>query len=210
MAINYPLALPSYDELQSVSFTRVPVQATSLNRETRARDVFVHEGDSWRLEAAVSARTIERADKWIDWLMKLDGFVGTFLMGDPLRMVSPVPTLGAPVVAGDGQLGTELVTSGWTPSQALVLKSGQNIQIGTGIEARLYRVVEDVASDASGIATINLRPRVALAVMDQAVIRLDNPEGLFRLTSSSLAGWTESRRRETSGLRFSAESVHAA
>ncbi|MDF1627037.1 MAG: hypothetical protein P1U84_12205 [Parvibaculaceae bacterium] len=210
MAIIYPLALPSYDELPSVSFTRAPVQASAINRETRARDVFVHEGDTWRLEAVISARSIERADKWIDWLMRLDGFVGTFLMGDPFRMVSPVPTIGAPVIAGGGQLGTEIVTGGWAPSEALVLKSGQNIQIGSGLEARLYRVVEDAASDAGGFATVNLRPRVGVATADLTPIQMNGAEGLFRLTSSNLAAWTESRRRETSGLRFTAESVHAA
>lgn len=70
---------------------------------------------------------------------------------------------GAPVVAGADQSGETLVTSGWTPDTAGILRGGDVIRVA-GLMP-VYQVAEDVDSDATGRATLLIAPPIASGVV---------------------------------------------
>jgi hypothetical protein len=69
------------------------------------------------------------------------------------------------------------------------LKAGDYIQLGTGATSRLYKVLEDVNSNGSGQATLNLWPDLRSSPANDATVVVSNAKGLFRLAQND-ASWT--------------------
>jgi hypothetical protein len=90
------------------------------------------------------------------------------------------PLGGTPVVAGAGQTGSTLATSGWTAAAAARLKKGDVFTIA-GVNAvnpqtrqstgqlRQFVVTADVSSDASGLASIPIYPAIVTSGAFQTV-----------------------------------------
>ena len=101
------------------------------------------------------------------------------MMGNPATSEPRGTVSGTPLV--DTTLGVNvgkyLVTKGWTPSSLGVLKAGDEIQI----EYQLYKVLEDVDSDASGNATITIFPFLRKEYADDTSIITSSPKGIFRM-----------------------------
>ena len=62
-------------------------------------------------------------------------------------------------------------------------------------------IVEDIASDGSGNATLKVEPTLKVALSNDATISYTNPKGVFRMTSNEL-GWSADRI-STYGISFS-------
>lgn len=119
--------------------------------------------------------------------MRLRGRFGTFLLGDPLGATprgSAATAPGTPLVNGADQTGDELVIDGIPTSGDDYLKAGDYIQLGSGATARLYKVLEDVAIDGSGGATLNIWPALRSSPADDATVTVSNAKGVFRLASN--------------------------
>lgn len=120
-----------------------------------------------------------------------DGVSGVYLWGAQLEEGAEPGTYakttiaGTPVVSGAGQTGEALDTSGWTASQNGVLKAGDLIQLGSGGSTRLHRVLADVDSDASGLATIDIWPRLRASPADGSTVVTANAAGLWRLSDDA-------------------------
>ena len=82
---------------------------------------------------------------------------------------------------GASQTGLILNTKGWPVSTNGVLLAGDYLQIGTGATSRLYKTLNDVDTDAGGLATLDNWPRLRESPADSATITLTNPGGVFRL-----------------------------
>jgi hypothetical protein len=98
--------------------------------------------------------TETRADEIKSFLNKLRGQLNTFELGDPDYTGAKGIATGAPVVSGAGQAGATLLTSGWTASQTGILKDGDYFKVN----GELKRMVQDVNSDSSGVATLVFEP----------------------------------------------------
>ncbi len=70
---------------------------------------------------------------------------------------------------------------GWSNDTTDVLKRGDWLQIGTGSSTHLHKVVQDVAPDISGNATLEIWPRLRSAPADNAAIVISSAKGLWRL-----------------------------
>jgi hypothetical protein len=173
-----------------VSWSHAVVAAASTSPFTLSQQIYEHPGDL--LECTVKFPIANRANASIviAWLMALRGIVGTFLLG-PVNATAPrgVAT-GTPLVNGAAQTGLALITDGWSNSITGILKAGDWVQVGTGASARLYPVAQDVNSNGSGQATLDLGVRLRSSPADNAAIVTANPVGLFRRAENKFS-WSE-------------------
>lgn len=131
--------------------------------------------------ATLPPLTQDEADAWISALMQCQGMTNAFMLGDPLKSTPRGNPQGAPAVDTSQAMaaGTNsLYTYGWIASQTGLLLPGDYIQIGY----RLYRVIDQVNSDANGKATLNIWP--SLREVPSGAIVTQNAKGIFRLAAN--------------------------
>lgn len=185
MAISYPLSLPSvnpkYSRVELRAASAVGISTSPFTFESQRQE---YAGMHW--DASITQPAMVRADaeEWIAFLLKLNGPVGTFLLGDPLG-TSPrgsASSPGTPKVNGGGQTGQSLNTKDWTADATGILLAGDYLQIGN----RLYKNLNDVDADASGLATLDIWPRLRESPSDNDSILTNSTVGLFRLVNPEL------------------------
>ena len=184
MAITYPVSFPSSIGLANINIRARTVVGISSSPFTGQQQVYKHQGQWW--EAEVSLPPMKRADaeQVVAFLLKMNGVYGTFLLGDKANPATRGVGTGTPLVNGASQTGDELITDGWTADTTGILKAGDWIQLGSGSSTRLYKVLDDVNSDGSGNATINIFPSLRSSPDDDATITVSNTQGLWRLASN--------------------------
>jgi len=192
MAETYPLTFPTQTGVAAVEFTATDVVSVSQSPFTFSQQVVRHAGARW--SATISIPPVKRSDSeyWNSFLLRLRGQFGTFLLGDPNGATprgSAASAAGTPVVNGASQTGNELAIDGLPASATGYLKAGDYIQLGSAASARLYKVLEDVDSNASGQATLNLWPDLRSSPADGAAVVVSNAKGVFRLSNNE-AVWT--------------------
>lgn len=187
MAISYPLSLPSNRQISRVRLNAIDVVGVVQSPFTASQQVYRYQGQYWEADITLRPMDREEAEYWISFLLKLNGQYGTFLLGDPNGATPRGVATGTPLVKGAGQTGNELLTDGWTSGITGIMKAGDYIQLGTGSNARLYKVLDDVNSDGSGNATLTLYPDLRSAPSDNSAIIVNNAKGNFRLNSSQTA-----------------------
>lgn len=149
-------------------------------------------GEQWVMSFQMVPMTQRAiASEWIAFGLKLQGTYNQFLMGDPSAKTPRGIATGTPLVNGLNQTGNTLVTDGWTPSQTGIMKAGDYIQIGTGVDAQLYMVTADANSDGSGNANLSIEPSLRTSPANNAAIIVTEPKGLFRLVDNSFS-WSVS------------------
>jgi hypothetical protein len=183
MAISYPLALPTSIGIANITLSANNAVAISQSPFTFQQQVVQHPGQRWSASITIPPVRRDLAEPWNAFLLALDGPVGTFLLGDPNAKAPQGVGTGSPRVNGGSQTGSSLVIDGATPSTTDWLKAGDYIQIGTGTNSRLYKVLEDADSDVDGNVTLSIWPKLRSSPSDNAIIRVNNTVGKFRLTS---------------------------
>ena len=181
MPISYPLSLPSTN-LARVTVSSSSAVAISRSPFSFAAQVQQFNGQLWNAEVTLPPLARADAEPWIAFLLKLNGQQGTFLLGDPAGKTPRGTATGTPLVNGASQTGQSLVTDGWTISVTNILRAGDYIQIGQ----RLYKVLNDVNSNGSGQATLDIWPRLRESPSDNASIVTASCVGLFRLASNAV------------------------
>jgi hypothetical protein len=140
--------------------------------------VFEYDGSAWGIEVGFDPMTREEFAPWSAFLSKLRGQVGTFYYGDRLQKTILGAGGGTPQVNGAGQTEYSLSSKLW-PNSTLVLKAGDIFSINN----RLYKSLTDVTSNGSGIATIEVWPRLKSHANNTPLI-LSEPKGIFRMQST--------------------------
>lgn len=192
MAETYPLAFPTQTGVARVEITATDVVSINQSPFTLSQQVVRHAGARWSAMIAIPPVKREDSEYWNAFLLRLRGQFGTFLLGDPNAATprgSAASAAGTPVVNGASQTGNNLNIDGLPASATGYLKAGDYIQLGSGSTARLYKVLEDVNSNASGEATLNLWPDLRSSPADGATVVVSNAKGLFRLESND-ATWS--------------------
>ena len=200
---NY--ALPSHTGIQSAVFRMASRNAISTSPFTFAQQVISHQGQRWEVDVTLPPMKHADARIWLAWLAKLDGALNTFNLGDPLGATPQGSAGGAPLVAGANQTGSSLNVDGCSASQTNWLKAGDYIQLGTAGSAKLHMVTDNVNTNGSGAATINVWPAIRVAPSDNASVILTNTVGTFRL-SSDMSTWSADQA-SIYGIQFSGVGV---
>lgn len=182
MSISYPLTLPTTKSPAKVTLSFASAVALSQSQFSFAQQVQQFDGMAWLAE--ISYPPMTRADGAADmmaFLLKLNGRQGTFLLGDQTAGTPRGAATGTPLVNGANQTGQSLVTDGWTNSTTNILRAGDYISIGQ----RMYFILNDVNSNGSGQATLDVWPQIRDLPGDNSPIVTANCKALFRLASNA-------------------------
>lgn len=205
MSITYPLALPTSIGIGEVTFTAANVTSSSTSPFTFKEQVFQWPGQRWEVSVAIPPCKKDLAEEWVAFLMSLKGRVGTFTLGDP----NNTTTRGAAtsladtiLVNGASQTGGSVAIDGLTPNTTDYFKAGDYIQIYTGADTQLYKVLTDTDSDGSGEATVDIWPDLRGSPADNQPVITENTVGVFRLSSPNTS-WSISNI-SSYGIEFNA------
>ena len=185
MAITEPFAHPATG-IRSIIWAPEAVVAMTESVFTLRQQVQAHEGQRWVFTVNLTKLSGDTAEEWRGFFLKCNGRERTFLLGDPSRTTARGAATGTPLVKGASQTGVELVTDGWTTGVTGILKAGDYIQLGSGGAARLHQIVQDVDSDGSGNATLDIWPRLRVSPADNDPIVVAGCQGVFRLASNQM------------------------
>jgi len=200
---NY--TLPTNIGFARFNLTRASRNAVSESPFTFAQQVLTYPGQRWVADVTLPPLDRTDVDVWRSFFVKLNGREHTFNMGDPLSKTAKGSAGGTPLVNGGSQTGKNLVVDGAAASQTRWLLAGDYIQLGTGGNARLYMVTDDVNTNGSGEATIPIWPDIQITPADNDPVVVSNTVGTFRLTSDDMTFETNSN--SFSNLSFNAVSV---
>lgn len=185
MAISYPVTFPAIG-IRSMNIRARTVVGINTSPFTGQQQVYKHQGEWWEAEVTLPPMKRATAEQVAAFLIKMKGQYGTFLLGDPANTSPRGVGTGTPLVNGASQTGSSLVTDGWTVSTTGILKAGDWIQLGSGATTTLHKVLDDVNSDGSGNATIEIFPSLRSSPSDDAAITVSSPKGIWRLASNTM------------------------
>lgn len=183
MTITYPIT-PPVDIASAIRLTPVTVVAQNTSPFTLQQEVFEHQGQMWMATIQLPPLEQDQGEKWASFLMQLNGIQGTFLLGDPVGQSARGTPTGTPVVDGAGQQRAKVLnTRGWTPDTE-IFKAGDYIQLDG---YRLHKVLADTVSDGSGLASLDIFPRIRDVLIDGAAITVSNTVGIFRMSKNDMS-----------------------
>lgn len=185
MAITYPLTLPA-GGFRNFSFTRRNATYRDESPFSFASDTQDWGGRAWSVSVETAPLSSAQGRAWEAFFSALKGPYGTFLMGDPCAATPAGSAGGTPLVAGGAQTGESLDIDGATISQTGWLLAGDFIQLGTGSSAELYQVVNDVDTNGSGAATIDIWPSLRTSPSNNASVIVTNTVGVFSLVDHQI------------------------
>lgn len=177
MAITYPLVLPTVKCAMTVEFRAINAVAIDQSRFDFSQSVHHWGGEMWQADITLPPMDRADAEQWNAFLTSLRGQFGTFLMGDPRGKV-PRGTASGVTITGAVEASSVSVTMTGT------LLAGDYIQLGTGLDATLHKVL----ADQSGNGTLEIWPALRKARTSVSAT-VSDAKGLFRLSTNDI-GWT--------------------
>jgi hypothetical protein len=181
MPIVYPLpALPASPTFRFLSFTPVTIVGVSPSLFTGKEQVFVWQGQWWRVSGQLPPMNGNDADAWVSWKLSLNGRQGTFYLSDVSRRTSRGNPVGYQVGAGAVANSTTLPLQAGTG--AFVVADW--LSVGD----RLHKVTKVNAG------SVDVWPRLRSAYAQGTVVVTTNAAGLFRLASNDMAWDVDSAR----------------
>ena len=127
-------------EINSFSPTLVSV-SHSLVRQTRS-----HGGHSWHFKLKFPAMDRDSLAPIFAFMAKQAGRLESFEYSDPYHLTPRGIATGTPLVKGADQVGSSIITDGWTASQTGIMKAGDFILFAG--HSKVYMVTADANSDA--------------------------------------------------------------
>lgn len=188
MSVPPLVDLPTSACASSVIMTLTRVVGMTVSPFTLEDQTFKWQGEAWSIDFSLPPFTSRAvASDWITFGAKMEGIYGRFLMGDPSARLPRGVASGSPQVDGNNQTGNALLVKGFTPNINGILLKGDYIQLGTGVNSRLHMVVDDVNSDVSGNAVLNIVPALRLSPTTNDPVIVSNARGIFRLVDNSFS-----------------------
>lgn len=190
MAITYPLLLPTTIGIAQIELTAVNAVALSRSPFTFDSQVHAYSGQMWQADISLPPVHKELAESWVTFLLSLRGQYGTFLLGDP-NNAAPRGTanlgVGTPVVDGTQSITDTVSISGLPSNRQNYLYAGDYVQFGSGSTATLHKVLTNVSTTNGGKATLDLWPKTRRTLNNSEAVTINNPKGLFRLSSNQIS-----------------------
>jgi hypothetical protein len=153
-----------------------------------AQQTYDFGGERWEIDVTMPAMRRKVAESFIAQMAKLNGRSGTFLIGD-YDGQKPMGSAAAGVTAvGGTQRTNTLQIAGLGLNMVGALMPGDYLQLGAGATARLYKNLDQVNSDGSGSATINVWPKLRSTPNAGDPIITTGAKGVFRLAAPF--GWS--------------------
>ena len=177
----YPITLPVDDGIASMSLSMLDVSQRSESPFTLQRGQIIdYAASQWGLTITIPPVGRDVAQKWLSFLAKLRGTIGTFQCPvpghiDPLGAAREVP--GIPRVNGAGQTGFDILIDGVPSSTYEYLAEGDFIQIGT----RQHMVTERANTNSAGAVRLYDWQEIQGEHHDNTHVLVQNGMGVFQL-----------------------------
>jgi len=186
MAISYPLALPTHTGIAQIELRATNAVAYSRSPFTFAGQAHAYAGKAWQADVTLPSMKREDAERWVAWLISLKGQLGTFYLGDPAATTPLGSARDTDTILVDGAVssGDTIAIDSAPASQTDYLKAGDYMEIGTGVNRQLFKVLNDVDTDGTGSATVDVWPNVRTSIADDAAVTVQSAKGIFRLASN--------------------------
>ena len=202
-APTYPLSVPTSPYYSKSSWALQRKTAISVSPFSGAQQVFEYDYALWTVSLTLPPMKRSDAANWQSFILKLHGRKGTFLLGDPdartpRGTISGSVTLGANIAVGDFTISISTSQN----SLANAFRAGDYIQLGSAGTSKLHMIVDDVNTDSSGDANINIEPAIKTAVTSGNTVVYNNPKGLFRMQNPQI-DW-DADEVSNYGISFSA------
>lgn len=188
MTISYPLSLPNESHIMEMAMSEISGVYTSKSPLSHAQQAVFYQGSQlWLCEVTLTPLNESEAKDWLGFFSQLKGSYGYFHMGHPLHNTPRGSWAGSTIrVNGANQEGAELSIDGGNASETGFAKAGDFIQLGSGSTQRLYKVLQDADTNASGEVTLDIFPDLREAPTDNQVITTSDAKGTWRMISSPL------------------------
>lgn len=186
--VTFPLAFPTITGIDSIVLRTRTIVGKTLSPFTFQEQVQVHQGQRWEGSIKLPAMKRASAEEWIAFLLSLNGAEGTLLVGDPNGSIargSASITPGAPEIFGAAQTGNQVDIDGVPASAVGYLLAGDYIQIGSGVNSHLHKVLQDTDSDSTGLIQPFIWPKLRGSPNDNSVVLVEDTVGTFRLASNT-------------------------
>lgn len=196
VSYNYPLTPPATPGPQDFTLAMQNVIGEAVSPFTLNQQEQQWPGQMFTLEFTAPPMLAAQAEAWVGFLGALFGKYGTFLMGDYNRPTPQGPMSGSPVVNGANPSGlNQLLVRGAAASITNWAVAGDYIQVtASGQPQRLYKVLQNASTDATGKVTLNVFPNIREALSDGTAIVTANCAGTFRLQENTVT-WKIDRDR---------------
>lgn len=193
--------LPTSPGIRAVTITQNSTVGASESPFTGQMQTQEWSRQFWQAQVTLPRMTRAQAANWIAGLVSLRGMAGTFMLGDPAGKTPRGAALGTPLVSGNANGGSSILTKGWTPNTANVLLRADWMQI----ENHLYMILSDENADGAGVASFDIWPDLQTTPQDGTPIIVSSAQGIFRLAGNQTS-W-DIDEAITVGLQFNAMSV---
>ena len=186
MAISYPLDMPTVTGIATIEMRAINAVAYSRSPFTFSGQVHAYAGQMWQADVSLPPMRRGDAEVWLSWLVSLKGQLGTFKLGDPLGCMPRGSARDADTILVDGAVssGGSIGINSAPTSRANYLMAGDYIQIGAGVNQQLFKVLNNVSTDGSGAATVDVWPNVRTTITNATSVKVQDTTGLFRLSSN--------------------------
>jgi len=156
----------------------------------------------WAFTVTTGVIKRDLVPEWEAFIQRLRGMVNRARCWDWRREVPLGVATGNPVVLASA-LGATVLTQGWTPNTAGILRAGSWVGVG----GELKRLSQTANSDSQGRATLAFEPPLRNAPSVNSALVLVKPTALFILTSERPSMKQDGAR--ATGTTYSFEEVMA-
>lgn len=186
----YPLTPPQIAGIgpQDFSLGMVNVVGETVSPFTLGQQEQLWPGSMFTIDFTLPPMLLAQAEQWVSFLGLLYGKFGTFLMGDYNRLTPQGLMNGTPVVNGSNFNGSnQLLVRGAPALVGNWAVAGDYIQAtaaGGSMPQRIYKILANAGSDASGHVTLQIFPNIRESLTDGVTIVTTNCAGTFRLSDN--------------------------
>lgn len=180
---DFPLTPPASFKAARFSMSLDLATVSQRSPFTLTSQKTVYMGSIWMGNLEVARRRRASGGAEIEaFVTALRGEEGSFIWSPPQAMEprGALPEGGLSVSSG-GQTGRQLVMNAATP---WTLKAGDMFSIGTGLDARIYRVVLDVESGVGNAASVRFEPALKASPANGAAVTVRGAVGCWELTAA--------------------------
>lgn len=188
--MTYPISMPAQG-IANIRIYKNRAAGMSQSPYTGSQEVVGYPGQWWEADVTFAPASLQDAGAVEAFIGLLDGNIGTFLMGDPMR---PAPlgaasaTPGTPVVDGAQSKGAGVLNIKDAAFSTLkYLKAGDMIQLGSDLNTHLHQVLADANTDGAGKTALTIWPRLRANVLNGDTVVVSGCKGLFRMKQAMQA-----------------------
>ena len=203
---SYPLTMPTSPSNFRTSEwriqTTVAVSESPYSYKSQTSDFG---GSKWTTTVELPPMKRDEAYAWQVFFMQLHGRHGTFLLGDPDSKTIRGGLNSVINVNGAHSVGAYSISVENATASTVIFKAGDYIQFGSGATQKLHMVTADCTSNSSGVATVEIEPKLKSALANDSAIIYENTKAVMRMDSNELS-WTADQI-SVYGISFSCSEV---